>query len=647
MKKKIIVIYKLTLLWLPFLCLLHIMRGYEVYFLAVSNFFTNIGRINKLEKQGIRWVKKSYTNFSDYARADFLAADFADKIYERVITSHIYSQINKLLRINNSAHEKKMGVVWKYYIFRSIKTFAEQIAASEFLERNAPKSYIRIIALNSYAYLLQGDLNKRINIVIIPGLHLYEGIKKAGRIIYNRINNMTSGSRNNNQLSAQDLNGQPDVSKSIDYNGAEVIYFPHQGVFFGDAFTKDHFYCDSIDSPFHKSKTLHISFYEKNANYMKENYRYYTANKIPFVDLGDIGYRKAELYKSMYGLIKQMNVKTVNDLYHFGVWIILYAVLLFFRVRKYQLILARFQHLKVALVGYDYLFPRDLAMALTLNNVRICAAEERLIIAFFPDNYLIFDYYFVASDIVRESCLKTSQVDNFIPVGLVRVDTLYKCEKCQLYDEKYDKIKQEKKFILALDFNLPADDIVDINRAAAKISETRQFYKDLIKLAKDFPSFYIVIKGKDLESYSSPYIKDILLEIETIENITIEMDLTKYNPYFIAEKADITIACHTSLCDELLAAGRKVIIYEITDRLDTLFNYKRYPIIVSNYDELKHCIEHFLNGAYLDNNIIKRIQKEFYSDCFHGNVRKNIQVVLEEIVHNWPNDKVHDIFSKC
>ncbi len=187
---------------------------------------------------------------------------------------------------------------------------------------------------------------------------------------------------------------------------------------------------------------------------------------------------------------------------------------------------------------------------------------------------------------------------------------------------------------MALDFHLPANDIEDISRAAAKVNETRQFYKDLIQLASEFPSLYIIIKGKLANSYKSSYISDIVEEINKVDNMCIELDYVKYNPYYIGEKADLTIACHTSLCDELLAAGRKVIFYEITDRLNTLFNYENLPIIVSSYSELKKNVENFLKDIYLDERKINEIKEKFYSNCYHGNVQSNIQSVLEEAYKN-------------
>ncbi len=140
-----------------------------------------------------------------------------------------------------------------------------------------------------------------------------------------------------------------------------------------------------------------------------------------------------------------VNIKLFADIYSFGFLYVFYALFVFARIKQLYLTFSRFKNLKFALVGYDYLFPRSLSMALSLLGAKICASQERLIIAFFPDNYLVLDYYFVGSDIVKKSCLKTSAIDHFVPVGLVRVDKIFEYEKKQILDEKYDSIKKDKK----------------------------------------------------------------------------------------------------------------------------------------------------------------------------------------------------------
>jgi hypothetical protein len=211
----------------------------------------------------------------------------------------------------------------------------------------------------------------------------------------------------------------------------------------------------------------------------------------------------------------------------------------------------------------------------------------------------------------------------------VRVDSLYEYENKRLPDMKYDSIKRSRKLIVALDYPMPDDEIANVTRQVGNIAQLRTFYNDLIRIALDFPTVYIVIKGKGTESYRSPYIEDI---IKKIENIDVEFDLDTYNPSYLIEKADLTIACQTSLADELLAAGRSVVLYDLSDYLNTFFNYGNLPIIVSNYSELRYHVDNFVNEIYLDAAKIRRIQKELYSDCYHGHVSKDIRAILEKVL---------------
>lgn len=612
---------------LPYLRLLNSFFNYDVFYVETSNQYNDIKVVNNLEKDSIRWIKKEYATFSQHERGLYLSVEFADSIYKKVQCSHINRCIHKTL-LKREGLKAKMDVLWKYGLSRIIKPFAEQYAAAEYLIQTNNYEKVRIVSCNSFAYHLRHIFNNRIHIVILPGPFFLQDFFKLMKKIVKSILKKAAGDNVKNSESI--LYNEPFVSRNVDLNDVEVVYFPHQGIFYGEMFRKDHFYNENEKSPFHKSKILHISLGEKHEKYMKINYQYYRENNIPFMDLYDLDYSRKKLVKSVMSLVGNVNIGCIIDMFRFGIMYVFFALYVFATIKQYYLRFLRFGNLKFALVGYDYLCPRTLLMALSLLGVKNCATQERFLIAFFPDNYLILDYYFVGSNIVRENCLKTSAVDQFLPVGLARVDKIFQYETDQLYDEKYDSIKKTRKLVLALDFHMPSGDLEDIARPRAKVSETRQFYKDMIRLAKEFPALYIVIKGKEAASYKSEYIADIMEEISRIGNMCVELDYGRYNPYYIAEKADLTIACHTSLCDELLAAGKKVIIYEITDLLITLFNYENLPIIVSNYTGLKDNVEKFLKDIYLDEKKINTIKEKFYSNCYHGQVQAHIQSFLEK-----------------
>ena len=89
------------------------------------------------------------------------------------------------------------------------------------------------------------------------------------------------------------------------------------------------------------------------------------------------------------------------------------------------------------------------------------------------------------------------------------------------------------------------------------------FYKDLCKLAERFTEVDIIIRGKDSNWTKIPYFKEVLAKVNGISNIWIDDDYSEMNKqYKLAAISDLAIAKHTSIGDELLAIGKKVIYHD-------------------------------------------------------------------------------------
>ena len=56
----------------------------------------------------------------------------------------------------------------------------------------------------------------------------------------------------------------------------------------------------------------------------------------------------------------------------------------------------------VAVIGYDYLFPRPLALALQACGLQLVAAQERMLTAYFRNFNIIVDRYLVAGPAVAK-----------------------------------------------------------------------------------------------------------------------------------------------------------------------------------------------------------------------------------------------------
>jgi len=629
-KRKALIFFGIVDTAVPLIRLLQKMFRVQVFF--IERYESD--KVDALESFGLKWIKREYSEFSEHINGMFLASEFAEEIYENTKQSKMRHFINQALDRQNG-HQKEMMVIWKYHLFKGISNFAEQYAAALYLKRNRKYDSIAIVSFNSLAYFVNARREGAIGIYRLPGLFFCKGIKKAGLMTL-QILRSTFRILGHQSAIAQSPSAENEFrSRPIDIEDVQIIYFPHQGVYYADMFKKDHFYAENQGSPLHKSKLLHMSLGEKNAPHMMRNYTFYSENGIPYMDINDLSCKKIKIAESVFKLCIALNTRLFADLVNFGFWYVSYCLYLFASIKKYCLIFSRFTSLKVALLGYEHLFPRNIAVALSLLNIKLVAAQERLILAFWPDNYYILNYYYVVGRVVMERGLKNSVVGHCIPVGMVREDILFSYEQRQIFDEKYDNIKRTKKLILALDYHMAQDGVEDTLRHTGKIWQIKQFYRDLMRLAKDIPGIHIVIKGKEAEPYSNPYVKDILHEIDKIDNIEVELDLRRYNPYFLSEKADLTVALHTSLCDELLAADRKVIFYEVTDHIKTLLlNYDELPIITHSYDELKYHVEKALQGTCMEVQARERLKEYYYQRCYHGNVQQLIRSNIEQIINN-------------
>jgi hypothetical protein len=418
----------------------------------------------------------------------------------------------------------------------------------------------------------------------------------------------------------------------VDPGGFKVAFFPHGGIFYAKLFVKDQFYSTDSESPFFPRLILHISLDDDERLDMAAAYGHYAENGIPNLWLRELSTGKKKMLLDFAAFLADGDRRVLRELLASGPDLLILLSKVFFRLSKFTSAVARLKSLKVALVGYDFLFPCELSLALMLKGVRVCATQERLLLAFYPQTYMLFDYYFVAGDVVGKRGLRNSVISHCVSVGLVRVDKLFEYAQKQEPDAKYDSIKKTKRLVLALDYHVPEDDFEDICRPVAKVSQIRSFYSCLILLAREFPSLHIVIKGKLQSSYLSEYISDIVEEIRRMDNLEIELDFDRYNPYFLSEKADFTIACHTSLADELLAAGRAVIFYEATDYLYAMgFDYDGLLRVAKNYAELRRHVQDVLRTPSAEAGEKVRQLLDLYSHCFHGGIRDKILSPLEPL----------------
>ena len=189
-------------------------------------------------------------------------------------------------------------------------------------------------------------------------------------------------------------------------------------------------------------------------------------------------------------------------------------------------------------------------------------------------------------------------VNNCIPCGQTRTDILINYQK--------NTTSENKRFtIIAFDVHSNYD--FNINRLNPLVNwrANASFYKDLCKLAERFTEVDIIIRGKDSNWTKIPYFKEVLAKVNGISNIWIDDDYSEMNKqYKLAAISDLAIAKHTSIGDELLAIGKKVIYHDYipnstSSNASSDFNYNGYNIFAHSYDDLERMVKIVVNGGEL------------------------------------------------
>ena len=198
-------------------------------------------------------------------------------------------------------------------------------------------------------------------------------------------------------------------------------------------------------------------------------------------------------------------------------------------------------------------------------------------------------------------------------------------------DEKYSRIKKDYFLVFAFDYHSTSDEIANCHAPANNWKNNRKFYRDIIRLAHRFQNTYFVIKGKNSEFCDIPVFEDLVKIMETLPNIMIEKDIQTYTPQKVVSYADAAIALHTSLGDEMLAAGKPVLFYDYYGVPTPYFDYEGYPVIVYDYDELSNRLQDIIDGNFMDEKQFSEMRKRFYNDSFDGKIKERLHVHLMDI----------------
>jgi hypothetical protein len=384
------------------------------------------------------------------------------------------------------------------------------------------------------------------------------------------------------------------MSDGIDTASFEILFFPHQSIFYGDLFIKDYFYSDEKTSVFNIKNILHVEFSslfldDDKANFYNDNC--ITTVLFPKPKLKE--YLKNFRYViSSIGFVNSLMLLKRNALLFF---ILLFNTVIF--LTKKKVVNSSFPSAKIVLVGYEILFPPIISLLFESLSIKTVAVQERFMASAIFENWPFFiDTYYSSSNFV---CKKIEQsnskfVNQCIPCGQMRTDLLERLS---------NKDSDASNLIVVFDLHSEEDPYKNMLLPGNNWLANESFYNDICKLANRFKDFNIVIRGKNINWTKIAFFKDVLELINSIPNLSISKDYNSYGmQYKLASNAKLIIAKHSSIGDEAIASGKPVIFHDFSPNFSKAisreYDYDNSDIFVYSYDELELKVKSIVEDNY-------------------------------------------------
>jgi len=416
---------------------------------------------------------------------------------------------------------------------------------------------------------------------------------------------------------------------SIANNPCDVLFFPHSGVVSFGHPPKDYFYSDKIDSPFHPSKIIHLDYNcIKDLEEEKKKIKRYF--KIDFIFFE----RLKNSYLPWYGAIKLIIeiLKKTNKFKfkNLGSNILFYSIIFmrFVVFSRYCKSLEPYSSAKVALVGYEMLFPKTLALALETLNIKSISVTERFQAIYKNNKTFIIDTLLSishsSSKIIQNS--ERFLAKNILPVGQVRTDHF-------IYNNVLKSEFNER--IVILDYHVENDSESQKFKTILNWKNDKNFREEIISLAELYPDKEFIFRGKNCDWYKNKIFPDIIAKVDKLPNLKVDQDYNHnhWKSYHLCASANLIIARPTSLAEECVSKGYNVIVMDYSTNYRTaVTNFLPEPLkeyYCHSYKELLQMFEFWNHNKYILSDKKKNeIKKNLFSGFTDGNVKTRIQKYL-------------------
>ena len=411
-------------------------------------------------------------------------------------------------------------------------------------------------------------------------------------------------------------------SVGVNNNDFKICFFPHKGVD-NLNYKRNYFYSKNTNNPFFYSKILHFEWSKLDIENNIHTLNFYKVKNIQVLFWNNIIKKKLFFKINFLLLLSKVFFSLLRK--NIGLENIILICSIFYKVEENKEKLSCFKNLKIALIGYDVLFPQPLAVACRLKKIKLVAAQERNIATASGYQFLLDKYFITGPESKKNLENRLDKNMEVIETGLIKI-------KQNLEEAKEVKIESNityKLKCLVMDYHSVSDWYVNGRKYITNWKKNLSFYKTIFSLAKGNKEILFLIKSKNYFWLKIDFFKEIINDLNNLSNVKILVDNNNWTPSNCIKNTDFGIALMTSLADEMLASSKPVIIFEPDDFPSCFLDYGS-DIIAKDLEDLDIKVKKIKSDLNFYNNKINPIRERFYKK-FN---RENFFAELEKLNHN-------------
>jgi hypothetical protein len=227
----------------------------------------------------------------------------------------------------------------------------------------------------------------------------------------------------------------------------------------------------------------------------------------------------------------------------------------------------QYPSLGLAILAYDSQVPSELVLALESLGITTAALNERPQSLFWGLQPFSVSTLLTASSYFSDAALasRSVSINTAMAMGMWRTDFLHEYRAEPPHDLRERARQAGQKFVVALPYHCSPSGEWSGNPLAVGVQPITHFLEDLADLAAVRPDVFFVIRGKNDTWFTDARFAGIAARINSLPNITVSSNYGTLNEsYRLCAGADLIIAKHTSLVDEVLAFGIPCVLHDYT-----------------------------------------------------------------------------------